>query len=259
MGEHRVRSRMSLCLKKKKKEKEKNPTHIQNNFLVNEMEDSHPINWKALSKAVAPWVSLQEVSRSGGAEPSLQVGSQHRSNYPGTGPAESTECQRKRSRRVMLRATSVWIEVDMTPINHLVRDEEVQTVRILGKQRLAGFLLESDSIRENVAFHPEVSCQNDSNYTIFKNDLRGVKQFYFIYLCVCGKCLLPLKILTFLIEDWTQGSFFAKTSENTKFNKRLIIFFFFLSLKNRSFFTLFLSLFSGKNKTFASQIHLKGW
>lgn len=89
----------------------------------------------------------------------------------------------------------------MAPINHLVRDEEVQTVRILGKQRLAGFLLESDTIRENVAFHPEVSCQNDSNYTIFKNDLRGVKLFYFIYLCVCGKCLLPLKILTFLIED----------------------------------------------------------
>lgn len=80
----------------------------------------------------------------------------------------------------------------MTPINHLVRDEEVQTVRILGKQRLAGFLLESDSIRENVAFHPEVSCQNDSNYTIFKNDLRGVKQFYFIYLCVCG-CFSSLR------------------------------------------------------------------
>ena len=54
MGEHRVRSRMPLCLKKKKKEKEKKNIHIQNNFLVNEMEDSHPINWKALSEAVAP-------------------------------------------------------------------------------------------------------------------------------------------------------------------------------------------------------------
>lgn len=40
--------------KEEKRERKKKNIHIQNNFLVNEMEDSHPINWKALSEAVAP-------------------------------------------------------------------------------------------------------------------------------------------------------------------------------------------------------------
>lgn len=71
-----------------------------------------------------------------------------------------------------------------------------------------------------------------------------MKQFYFIYFFVRGKYLLPLKMLTFLIEDWTRGIFFAKTSQNTGFSERLM----FLSLKEQKLFCFdFISVFRKQN------------
>lgn len=61
---------------------------------------------------------------------------------------------------------------------------------------------------------------------------------------VRGKYLLPLKMLTFLIEDWTRGIFFAKTSQNTGFSERLM----FLSLKEQKLFCFdFISVFRKQN------------
>lgn len=53
------------------KERKKKPTGTQNNILVNEMEDSQLINWKALSEVVIQWVILQEVLHRAGLRPAV--------------------------------------------------------------------------------------------------------------------------------------------------------------------------------------------
>lgn len=54
------------------KERKKKPTLTQNDILVNEMEDSQLINWKALSEVVMQWVILQEVLHGAGLCPEVQ-------------------------------------------------------------------------------------------------------------------------------------------------------------------------------------------
>lgn len=90
----------------------------------------------------------------------------------------------------------------------------------------------------------------------------------FIYLCVCVKCLLPLKMLIFLTEDWPQGSFLPKPHETLSTVKGfclfvcgclfcfVIVWFLILERTEAFLFWIYLS-FQERTKHFPATITLK--